>query len=227
MFTCEHGGNRVPSAYALHFIGCSELLRSHRGFDAGALRLAREAARRFKAPLEAATVTRLLVDLNRSLTNRNVWSAQTRGLSVSRRQRIAQQYYTPYRDRVDACVRQAVASGHRVVHVSVHSFTPSLNGQPRVADIGLLYDPGRPGETALAARWQRALRDDIPSLRVRRNYPYAGKNDGLTSSLRTQFSGDDYVGIEIELNQALTRGGLGAWKVIRQSVITTLDSVLQ
>jgi len=47
--------------------------------------------------------------------------------------------------------------GDRVIHVAVHSFTPTLRGVRRNADVGLLYDPARPGELALARRW-RAVR---------------------------------------------------------------------
>ena len=42
-----------------------------------------------------------------------------------------------------------------------------------------------------------------PELRVRRNYPYAGKGDGLTSYLRRRFAQSDYVGIELEINQGI------------------------
>ena len=36
---------------------------------------------------------------------------------------------------------------------------------------------------------------------MRRNYPYAGKGDGLTSYLRRRFPPGAYVGIELEVNQ--------------------------
>ena len=39
--TCEHGGNRVPSAYRSVFRGARSALDSHRGQDMGALALAR------------------------------------------------------------------------------------------------------------------------------------------------------------------------------------------
>ena len=39
--------------------------------------------------------------------------------------------------------------------------------------------------------------------RVRRNYPYRGAADGLTTALRRLFKPKDYLGLEIEINQAL------------------------
>ena len=41
LITCEHGGNRIPPRYRDLFAGCEALLQSHRGYDPGALTLAR------------------------------------------------------------------------------------------------------------------------------------------------------------------------------------------
>jgi hypothetical protein len=38
---------------------------------------------------------------------------------------------------------------------------------------------------------------------VRRNAPYRGDSDGLTSALRRERSAERYLGIELELNQRL------------------------
>jgi hypothetical protein len=45
------------------------------------------------------------------------------------------------------------------------------------------------------------LADRRPEMRVRRNYPYLGKTDGLTTYLRRQFPAEQYLGIELEVNQ--------------------------
>ena len=55
LLTCEHGGNRVPAEFARLFRGKRNLLDSHRGYDPGALELARTCARRLKVPLHFAT----------------------------------------------------------------------------------------------------------------------------------------------------------------------------
>ena len=65
--TCEHGGNRIPAPYRDLFHAHDALLDSHLGYDLGALNLARALAKAFAAPLVASTVSRLLVDLNRSI----------------------------------------------------------------------------------------------------------------------------------------------------------------
>ncbi|KFB67228.1 MAG: putative N-formylglutamate amidohydrolase [Candidatus Accumulibacter vicinus] len=55
--------------------------------------------------------------------------------------------------------------------VSPHSFTPILDGKIRGADVGLLYDPARPGEVQAAARWKSAFAEQAPELRLRRTIP--------------------------------------------------------
>ena len=67
----------------------------------------------------------------------------------------------------------------------------------------MLYDSRRPGEKALCTRWQKILEELDPKLRVRRNYPYPGVSDGFPTWLRRRFSERNYVGVELELNQAL------------------------
>lgn len=201
--TCEHGGRRVPAAYRSIFAPHSALLRTHRGVDMGALAVARVLAHELRTPLFAATVTRLLVDLNRSIGNRTLHSEVTRDLAASDRARILARHYHPHHARVADAFDSAVARGQRVVHIASHSFTPVLGGQLRRADIGLLYDPARAGEAALAARWLAALRLARPDLRLRRNYPYHGDSDGLARMCRRRHPDSSYVGIELEVNQAL------------------------
>ena len=169
--------------------------------------MAKELARAFRAPLVTSTVSRLLIDLNRSIGHRQLFSAAMRGTPATLRAEVVEQHYRPYRAQVERLVRQSVSRGRRVIHISSHSFTPELDGKVRRADVGLLYHPGRHGEAALCARWKASLAALAPELRVRRNYPYAGKGDGLTTYLRLRFPPGAYVGIELEVNQGIVIAG--------------------
>jgi predicted N-formylglutamate amidohydrolase len=64
----------------------------------------------------------------------------------------------------------------------------------------------RSRERDFCLRWQAALRMLAPQLRVRRNYPYKGVADGLPTWLRHRFVDASYVGVELEINQALFTG---------------------
>jgi predicted N-formylglutamate amidohydrolase len=203
LVTCEHGGNRVPIAYQDLFRRAGPALASHRGWDAGTLPLARDLARATTGVLRVATVSRLLVDLNRSPHNRLVFSEWTRRLPASDRRTLLERYHAPHREAVAADVAALGARSRTVIHLAVHSFTPVLEGRVRRADVALLYDPARPAERALAEAWTRSLKRRLPDLAVRRNQPYRGASDGLTTWLRRGHEDGRYLGIEIEVNQRL------------------------
>ncbi len=227
LITCEHGGNSIPREYRGLFRGFERVLASHRGYDPGALQLARDMAAAFGAPLVASTVSRLLVELNRSPGHPALLSERTRSLDAEGRRRLMARYYDPYRRDVQGRIADAVAKGSRVLHVSCHSFTPELAGVVRNADVGLLYDPRRSSERTLSVRWSGLLRQRIEPLRVRRNYPYRGYADGLTTFLRRQFADRAYAGIEIEVNQRHALAGGPAWRTLRRQVIESLADLLQ
>jgi len=226
LITCEHGGNRIPSRYRDFFRGSDEVLRTHRGYDPGALRMAHDMAQALEAPLVAATVSRLLIDLNRSLRHPHVYSEMTRAAPPELREEICRRYYLPYRTKAESRIRQAVESGARVVHVSCHSFTPELHGEVRNADIGLLYDPARPGEAALSRHWRQEIQHSLPDTRIRMNYPYSGTADGFTVHLRRQFAAETYLGIELEINQKHVFERGRHWQQLRAEVVGALVRVL-
>jgi predicted N-formylglutamate amidohydrolase len=225
LITCEHGGNRIPPRYRPLFAGFEALLGSHRGFDPGALALARDLAGMLAAPLFVSTTSRLLIDLNRSIGHPKLYSEATRAAPAAVRSEILERHYLPYRDAVEAHVAAAVARGSRVVHLSSHSFTPVLDGHVRNADVGLLYDPARAAEAGLCRLWQACLEEAAPGLRVRRNYPYTGKSDGFTAYLRRHFPPAAYLGIELEINQRQLGGGRRG-RALRSQVIEALTRAL-
>lgn len=199
--SCEHATCAIPKRWQAVYREARDVLRGHEGWDVGAAGLARRLGRRFGAPVHLGGVGRLLVDLNRSPGHPRLFSSFTRGLAAEDRDEILARWYRPYREAVMRDLDTRVRGGGRVIHLSVHSFTPVLDGRERRFDIGLLYDPGRAAERALAERWQAALRR--AGLVVRRNQPYRGASDGFTSWLRRRLTGDTYLGLELEANQRL------------------------
>ncbi len=254
ILTCEHAGNRVPAEYRHLFRGRSRILASHRGYDPGALDLARFLSARLSAPLFACHVTRLLVEPNRSCGHPVLFSEMTAGLDREEKAKIMRRWYHPHRNAVEDSVREALAlpesyavnargriRGRRspgsmphsaapnaprlVVHVGVHTFTPVLNGEVRRADAGLLYDPGRGEERTFCLHWRDAWHGEAPFLAIRRNYPYRGAADSLPTHLRRVFPASMYLGLELEVNQRHI--GSPAWKEIRESCERSLAAALQ
>lgn len=200
ILSCEHGGNRIPANYRNLFKNKQKILDSHRGYDIGALSVARWLAKRLGLPLFFSQTSRLLVDLNRSLHHPKVFSAMVKACDEATRRSIIHDHYLPYRQTLEAEINTLVAARHNVLHLSIHSFTPELNGRIRKADIGLLYDPARTRELSFCKGLQQQLTQSSAFI-IRRNYPYHGNADGLTTWLRRQFPARHYRGIEIEMNQ--------------------------
>lgn len=204
VLSCEHGGNAVPRPFRRAFAPPDRVLDSHRGHDPGTAELAELLARAMGAPLVVNRVTRLLVDANRSESSPGRFSRWSEALPEALRERAVREVWGRHRDAVAALVAERCAEAP-VLHVSVHSFTPRLRGEVRDVDVGFLFDPARPLELAVALRWQRELAVREPRLRLRRNAPYKGTDDGLTTALRQRFPAERYAGLELEVSQRFPR----------------------
>ncbi|ASB50780.1 N-formylglutamate amidohydrolase [Alkalitalea saponilacus] len=218
--SCEHGGNVVPPSYQSIFSDAEKVLNSHRGWDIGALELfnvLRQCEAHFS---DYSVVTRLLVDLNRSLHRKTLFSEFTRHLNNREMGLILTEFYHPFRNRFFNSVSEVTAKGEDVFHISVHSFTPELNGEVRNADIGLLYNPSHANEKEIAGQWKLMLKKYLPHFKIRFNYPYLGKTDGHVAPLRIAF-GNRYNGIEFELNNKHA-GETEVMNGIRKSLVELL-----
>jgi predicted N-formylglutamate amidohydrolase len=126
-------------------------------------------------------------------------------------------------------VARAARRGTRArpsVHLSIHSFTPVFEGRARDVDVGVLYDPRHAGERRFADRFLAALGRARGDLRLRRNRPYSGTGDGLTTELRREL-GARYVGIEIEVSQAFPAGSPSRWRELRRDLCAALTWALE
>ncbi len=203
LVTCEHAVNAVPAAYAHLFKEHQTVLDSHRGYDIGALAWAHQVSRELGACLFVGEVTRLLIELNRAV-GPALWSEYSGRLSDAEKAAVQRRYYDLYRQSVESCIKRAVNLNLRVIHISVHTFTPVLDGVAREVDIGVLFDPERSWESKIATLWLQTLARRHSKMTVRPNEPYHGRDDGFTTYLRTRFEGPTYAGIEIEVKNTIT-----------------------
>ena len=144
IITCEHAGNYVPDDYKYLFESHDHALNSHRGFDIGSLNLTMFVTRQIQVPVFVYPYTRLLIEVNRSVGNKKLFSEFTNYLSDIKKKDLINNYYLSYRCNVQRQLENAVAmltGGNFVLHISMHTFTPVLDGKIRTADIGILYDP--------------------------------------------------------------------------------------
>ena len=226
LVTCEHAVQTIPERWRFQFEDFEEVLGSHQGWDPGALELARTLAKGLEAPCFSAEVSRLLIDHNRSPHNRTLWSNWSSGLPVEEKKALIEAFYDPFRKQTADWIAGRLAGELKVIHLSVHSFTPFMDGKEREVDIGLLYDPGRPEEAFFSTRWKTFLQNSLPRLRVRLNTPYRGGSDSHLTTYRNTYTSRDYIGIELEVNQALIGPGK-KWSALRSQIVESLLLTLQ
>lgn len=206
--TCEHAGNEVPRAYRELFSKSPAILETHRGWDPGAFKIASELSKISRAPFYFTKVSRLIVDTNRSLQSETLFSKLTAGLEAAKKDQILRHFYLPYRGRVEKAVESELRRSP-IAHFGIHSFSPYLDPARRGCHIGVLFDPKSRFETDLANHLFRHLEVLFPKLGIRKNFPYRGDADGLTTDLRKKHARPNrvarYAGLEIEFNQAFLR----------------------
>ena len=212
ILSCVHAANYIPPAYRKLLApnrvlrgpwgrrNVNDLLNDHWGWDPGALDLARHLARRCSAPLFVFPVSRLLIEPDGHIRT-SFFSPLTGGLSREKKDEIIERYWRPYVNSVERAITKETNKGKRVVHVVVHSFTPVWKAAVRKCDIGILFDPRRAQEKEIAMKLQREVKKRLPKYLIRRNYPHRGRSEGHTTYMRMRFPGNQYAGIEIEVNQ--------------------------
>ncbi|MGD9762870.1 MAG: N-formylglutamate amidohydrolase [Candidatus Binatia bacterium] len=199
VLTCEHASVDVPPEYQHLGLSAAEI-NEHIGWDIGAAPVTQELSRVLGVPAVLSGASRLLVDCNRALTDPDLIPHVSCGVPIpgnaqidppERAVRLAR-FYEPYHAAVDA----ELARHPGAMLLSVHSFTPSLNGQVRAFDVGVLFD---------AFEWLAAMLADGISrtgFSVRMNEPYSGLA-GLIFSARSHGRRHGVRYLELEINNRL------------------------
>lgn len=214
VLTCEHASPAVPPEYA--GLGLTPaLLRDHIGWDIGAATVTEELSRQLRAAGVLSAASRLLVDCNRDLVDADLMPHASHGIAIpgnahidesERRARLAR-FYEPYHGAVDAAVRARPGA----LLLSIHTFTPRLNGSERPFDVGVLFDDYADLADGLAADIAAA------GFAVRMNEPYSGL-DGLIFSARCHGRRHGARYLELEINNRLLRRDDEARAVARRLV---------
>lgn len=224
IITCEHASNAIPTKYEPLFSKNLLVLKGHRGFDLGSNELFDNLVKVLK-PDHAAkgNFSRLLIELNRSLHHKNLFSEFTKLLSKEEKANVIDTYFKPYRSDLESKIEGYLKNNFKVLHLSIHSFIPSLNGKERNAEIGILYDPKSETEKGFAKLWKGNFIDQFADYNVRFNYPYLGTADGFTTHLRKKFP-VHYAGLELEINNKLINRF--DWKIIQRELTKSTKMTL-
>lgn len=213
LFVADHASNHIPESY--RNLGVDEAhLQEHIAWDIGSLDVARGVRNRTGGRLLHAPVSRLVIDLNRAPDHPGLIPESSDGilipgnmnLSNEERQRRLELFFHPYHNTLSAELDTMLETEDKVALVSVHSFTPRMNGQVRPWHVGILYNQ----DDRLACRAIDWLRRE-PGLVVGDNEPYSGRLLNYTMDRHAEARGLPYLSIEIRQDLISTPEGVEDW----------------
>ena len=214
LILCDHAGKEVPGGLGLLGIDAAALSR-HIGWDIGAADLTRGLARRLGAAAVLDHCSRLVIDPNRrpgSATSVPAVSDDcvvpgNQGLDAADLRERAGRYFLPYHRAVARRIAAFRRAGRDPAVVSVHSFTPRMNGEDRPWQVGVLWRHDRriadPVLDHLRARGDLVVGD---------NQPYSGLGEfGFTVEFHAQRTRLPHVMFEVRQDEIDTPEKAERW----------------
>ncbi len=179
LITCDHAANTVPATVNGGDLGLDPTdMARHIAYDVGAAGVTYALAEQLDAPAILSNFSRLVIDPNRGeddptllmkLYDGTIIPGNRHADAVERERRL-NTCYRPYH----AAQAEMAARQNDTVLISVHSYTPQLNGYPiRPWHIGILH-----GKDSRLSIPLLALLDQETDLCVGENEPYGGHLDG-------------------------------------------------
>lgn len=225
LLTCEHITNFVPKRYQHLFKSkkASRALKTHLGLDLGVKHYYHFLKKNLNCFSQEAKVSRLLIEMNRSLKSKTLFSKYSSRLPASKKQQLIKDYHHPFSQPVlEFCKNNRK---NTLLHLSLHTYTRRLANKTRDADIGILYDPQNSLEKSFADILRHVIKEKS-TFRVRMNYPYRGSpNTHHTTCLRKKLTRVRYAGLEIEVCNDLlqTKNANQNTKIIGNCIRQAID----
>ena len=226
VLVCDHASNRVPAA--LGGLGLDERhLLDHIAWDIGAAAVALKLSEWLGGRGVLGGYSRLVVDLNRSLTDGSAFTPISDGvlipgnvgLDAAAKAARAEVFYRPYHDAVERALDEATSPESSPVMIAVHSFTPRLHGIERPWHVGVLWDK----DPRLPLRLLAALRAH-PDIVAGDNEPYSGRHPAdFTIDHHAEPRGIAHVSLEIRQDLIRDEAGQARWA---ERLAEVLDEVL-
>lgn len=220
LVVCEHAGRTIPAQLGKLGLPDRELER-HIAWDIGAEDVSRIVAERLRCPLVLQPYCRLVIDCNRpvaapdSIPEISDHTIVPGNLDLNQPQRDArvEHIYTPFHNFIDDLISQRSPS----LLISIHSFTPSMNGHDRPWDVGLLFKKDRTTGPSL----KRSLHRRRPELSVAFNQPYSlDYASDHTLPVHGEARGLSNVLVEIRNDHLLTPESRLSWGALLADCIT-------
>ncbi|MEO8882947.1 MAG: N-formylglutamate amidohydrolase [Devosia sp.] len=218
VFVCDHASNRIPEEYGDLGLSAIERLR-HIAWDPGALAVSLALSDLLDAPLIHSTVSRLVIDCNRTYTAPGLITSISEDTEIpgnrnvgenDKARRIAD-FHEPFHAAIDAVLNRRAAEDRETILVAMHSFTPAYKGVSRPWPIGLIHGV----DTGYTQAVFDMLKGEEPDLDVGWNEPYAALN-GVTYTLEHHGDGRKLPStmIEIRHDEILEPNGVAHWAAL-------------
>jgi predicted N-formylglutamate amidohydrolase len=223
LLVCDHASNRFPRS--LGTMGLDYLNRvSHIALDIGAGAVAKALAENLGATSVLCQYSRLIVDCNRALIDESTFLEHSDGvdvpgnhnLQISEKERRASEIYWPYHNAIKGQIVRLKKNEIEPIVISIHSFTPVINGNDREWEVGVLWDKDPATAEIFLTRLAKA------GYLVGDNKPYSGKDpEDFTIDFHAESTGLPHVGIEISQNLISHDDGVERVSDILKKIIST------
>ncbi len=145
LLVCDHASRAVAPAYQQLGLPAAEF-EKHIAYDIGAAGVTVALSDLLQAPAVLSGFSRLLIDANRyaddsaamPLCSDGVQIPANQHLSDEQKRQRVRDYFTPYHQRITESLVQISQTGTTPFIISVHSFTPEMQGKKRPWEIGVL-----------------------------------------------------------------------------------------
>ncbi len=223
----DHARRDLPEEYGSLGLPASEFDR-HIAYDIGVEDVTRRLAARLDVPAVMASFSRLLIDPNRGEDDPTLIRQLYDGtvvpanypMSPEERTKRLDLFYRPYHDAVAAMTASlAAAAGAPPLILSIHSFTPVMQGRQRPWHAGVLWDM----DDRVARPLIEALAED-PLLVVGDNEPYDGALRGDTMYRHAIVNGFPHALIEIRQDLIATPEGAEAWAARLAPIVDAINA---
>jgi predicted N-formylglutamate amidohydrolase len=205
----DHASSRVPRC--LGQLGLSdEVLSSHIAWDAGTAKVARHLSELLDAPLLLSNYSRLVIDCNRAASSEEAILEASDGIQIPGNRKLGAEHiasrvrtlFAPYHDAIEALLD--ARKDRPTTILSIHSFSPELQGEKRPWSIGVCYGD----DPRLAHGLLPELHKLAPSP-VGDNEPYSIE-DGIDYSLPRHASTRGLPHVMLEIRRDLIGSDQGA-----------------
>lgn len=223
----DHAGAAIPRN--LSGLGLSSEERSrHIALDIGTEALGGLLSRRLKAPFLWQPYSRLVIDCNRDPRHSDSIKTVSDGTVVpgnenlreTDRQARAAAIHSPYHGAIHETLTARDETQTNSILVSLHSFTPELDGHKRPWEVGVLHDGH---EDAFALRVLELLRKQA-RLTVGDNEPYKMDATDYTVPRHAYPRGLSYVELEVRQDVLERTGGIEAMADLLADVLSRAAS---